>query len=172
MPIDEPRTVDELARLLDRERTTISGRQTRVYHAADWTLAECGMACGQMPRKVYCALRYSYGLDDAVRSELWAALFQWAMDRREIEQWPETVKTIYGKDRRYMDDLVRMSLLEERAPWCFVRKPNEPDRRRLLMGVAEHTWRRRLSGIYEAIRGEYIGWLGIGERFMRERLRG
>lgn len=170
MPIDESRTVDGLERLLSSQRERIEAMQTRVYTPAEWTLAECGQACGGMPQRHYYALRYSYGLDDSVRSALWGMLMNWATKQAVAENWPETVKTVEGADRRYIADLVKMALLEERAPWYFVRNSNEPDLRRLLMNVAEHTWRRHVSKMYEAIRTEYIAWLCIGEGMMRERM--
>jgi hypothetical protein len=171
MPIDEPKTIGDLARMLERERAnTAAGKSTYVFRAPAWTLAECAQACGGMDNRHFWALRYSYALDDSVRSRLWSALFQWALDRRERERWPVTVRTVEGKDRKFLDDLVLLMLIEERAPWRFVRKPNDPDIKRTVMGVAEHTWRRNLSPAYEAIRDEYLGWLGSGKHLMRKRL--
>jgi hypothetical protein len=168
MPIDEPRTVSELVALLDREspRTAV-GKQTVVFRPSFWTSAECAMACAGMDERYFNTLRYSFALDDSVRSRLWSALFQWAIERREWERWPSTVKTNGGKDRKYMDDLVRMALVEERVPWRFIRRPNDPDMRRVLMDVAEHTWRRKLSPVYESIVSEYVSWRSIGLSFMR-----
>lgn len=171
MPIDEPRTIGDLARMMERERgDTAAGKSTYVYRAPEWTLAECAQACGGMEDRYFWALRYSFAMDDSVRSRLWSRLFQWAMARRELEGWQETVRTTEGKERRFLDELVLMMLIEERSPWRFVRSPNTPDIRRTLLGVAEHTWRRNLSPVYEAIRDEYITWRDIGRSRMRKRL--
>jgi hypothetical protein len=171
MPIDEPMTVSDLARLIAAERGgTAAGKGTVTFKAPEWTLAECALACGGMEDRHFWALRYSYALDDSVRSRLWATLFEWVLKRRETERWPKTVRTVSGQERKYVDELVLLVLIEERAPWRFARKPNDPDLRRTLMAVSEHTWRRNLSPVYEAVRTEYLCWLSIGKGCMRARL--
>lgn len=167
--------------------TTATGRNTRTSKPLEWTHAECAQACQGLEERYFQALRYTYALDDSVFHSLSTRLWEWALERREVlnerdeqgryvvkserDRWPATVPTLSGKQERYVRDLVDMWMMEVRQPWRFVRRPNDPDLRQVIMNVSEAVWRRRLSPIYEAIADEFVCWLAIGAGHMRFRLR-
>jgi hypothetical protein len=54
--------------------------------APAWTHAEAAFACGGLTEYQYLALRYEYARDDSRRSTLALALFEWALERRELQE--------------------------------------------------------------------------------------
>lgn len=199
MPEESAVTVDSLALLFKREKrlrdmaerlhaegllpsgsekafaeyfgNTVTGKQSQSMKAPEWTVAECALACQGLDRKFFFAMRYTYALDDSVFYSLATYLWHWALERREQERWPHRVTTLAGLETQYMQTLVDLWLMEVRKPWRFIRRPNDPDLRRVVMNVSEPVWRRRLSPIYEAIGEEFVCWLAIGASHMRYRLR-
>lgn len=160
---------DAAAQLVDTQIVpeTASGSNTRTSKQIEWTHAEAAMACKGLDDRYFSAHRYTYALDDSCFFRLSVSLWEWALERRERERWPSTVVTMGGANERYMRELVEMWLVEVRQPWRFVRQPNRPDLRRLIMNVSEPVWRRRLSPIYEAIAEEFVCWLAIARAHMR-----
>lgn len=152
---------------------TATGRGTRSMKASEWSLSEAAQACGGLHNRYFFAHRYTYALDDSVFHSLARFLLEWALERRETprDRWPTHVVTLSGENKRFLRDLVDLWMLEVRQPWRFVRKPNGPDLRRIIMDVSEPTWRRRLSPIYETIAEEFVCWLSIARGHMQARLR-
>lgn len=87
------------------------------------------------------------------------------------QAWPRRIKEGTKEKRAFLEDLVDLLLCEVRAPWRFVRKPNEPNLRRVVLDVSEPIWRRQLSHVYEAIGDEFIDWLSEAVHHMNRRLR-
>lgn len=151
---------------------TATGRNTKSMKQIEWTHAECAQACQGLGDRYFEAMRYTYALDDSVFHRLHVHLFEWTLARREREpSWPTTIVTQDGRSLRFVRDLVDMWLLEVRQPWRFLRGPNEPDLRRVLINVNKTTWQRRVSPVYEAIAEEFVCWLAIAASHMRPRLR-
>lgn len=154
---------------------TVTGRQTRSMKPVEWTIAECAQACQGLDDRYFYALRYTYALDDSVFHRLGTHLWEWSLEYRDQmhprDRWPKTVATLGGVSVRFLRDMVDLWLMEVRQPWRFVRRPNDPDLRRVVMNVSEVVWRRRLSPIYETIASEFVCWLSIGAAHMQMRLR-
>lgn len=136
----------------------------------DWTTAEAAQACAGLEDHIFAAMLYSYAGATEMYFRLKQELVRVAEETIERERFPDTVKRD-GRQRSYAGDLAGMYLLEELKPWRFATAPNKPNMRRILMGIEEHTWRRRVSPVYEAIRTEYIYWLSDGRRQMNRWLR-
>lgn len=178
--------------------------------APAWTHAEAAFACGGLSELQYLTLRYEYARDDSRRSTLALALFEWALERRELQEqiqqhrragldaietaerisqrraraisaesvqliardgepWPRRVVRS-GVLNQYMRDLVDLYLCEVRAPYRFVRKPNSPDMRRVILDVSEPVWRRRVAPVYVGIRDRFIDWRDSGARAIARRI--
>jgi len=185
--------------------------------APQWTHAEAAYCCGGLTELQYLALRYEYARDDSRRSTLMLALFEWAIERRDLQEQirkhrrngldAEQIAATMNKHRRpkheggsglmsadyvqqivrdgdvwarkvvrsgmlsqYMRDLVDLYLCEVRAPYRFVRKPNDPDMRRIILDVSEPVWRHRVAPVYVAIRDRFIDWRDSGARQVARRI--
>jgi hypothetical protein len=152
-----------------------SNKSTRSSKPATWSLAEAAMACKDLDERYYMALRFAYALDDSVIHRLRAALVAFAERRSRVERWPATVFTDKGQ-LPYLQALADMVLLEDRRPALFL-KPQNPGKGRprvmhaLILGITTDLWRRCVEPMFETIRSEYIGWLGVGVSHMRRALR-
>lgn len=136
----------------------------------EWTVREAAMACKGLEKRFYHAVLFTYAGDESVRSPLKWALWEWAIEQREREEWPTHVVTASGSVK-YMEKLVTLWLCEVRQPWRFTQKPNEPNMRRVVMEVSEPVWRRKLSPVYEAVGTEFLSWLDIARGHINRRLR-
>lgn len=54
--------------------------------APAWTHAEAAFACGGLTELQYLSLRYEYARDDSRRSTIALALFEWAIERRDLQE--------------------------------------------------------------------------------------
>jgi hypothetical protein len=161
---------------------TAKGKQTQSRTNSAWTHAECAQACIGMDAAYFNALRFSYAADLSKYWPLRARLFEWALERREIEGWDEKVPTVYGHNR-FLMPLVEVFMHDEihggsgRIPIRidfpeFAFYDSTPGAIiRANVGLTSSTWKRRVSPIYEAIRQEYLVWLAIGEALMKPWLR-
>ena len=152
-----------------------SPRSTRSSKRPAWTLAECALACGGLDERFHTAVRFTYCLDDSVIYRLRAALRAHAERRSQVERWPSTVVTDSGRSP-YLQGLVDLVLLEDRRPSLFLKpKDRVIGRPRIiqavLLKVSTDCWRRTLQPKHEAIRDEYVAWLGVGTAHMRRALR-
>ena len=150
-----------------------SSKTTASSKPNEWSLAEAGMACGGMEEKYFLALRYTHALDDTALHPLRRRLLEFAKVRQRIERWPALIPTLDGT-KPYLQDLVDMALLEDRAPFRFRRTDTQGrpvNMCRVIMNVEHKTWYRKLEPIYEAIVQEYRDWLGVGISHMRRALR-
>jgi len=153
-----------------------SNKSTRSSKPATWSLAECALACAGLPDHIHLALRFSFARDDAALWPLRNHLTAFAAARQRIEGWSKTVHTLgVAKQMPYLTRLVDMALLEERQPARFKggdgTMGHPQNLRPILMGVNRDLWRRHLAKPYEAIRDEYLAWVGIGLARMRKALR-
>ncbi len=145
-------------------------KSTHSSKKAEWTLAECAMACRGLDNRYFLALRFSYALDDLALWPLRAALLQFANRQKNLEDWPDTVPTVFGT-RPFLEGLVDMTLVEDRQPWRFQQAAGNGKTvpmGQILMGVERHNWTRKLQPIYEIIGQEYRIWLSVGAGHMRK----
>lgn len=163
-------TTDSLVRLLTRSRLGAAGKNTDTAKAPEWTHAEAAQAAGGVELRHWYALLYTYRLDDSAFWLLRGELIRWCQRVSEPRKWPETVKNEQGQDRTYFDELVMLMLMEVKSPSSFMRQPNKPELRRLIMNVHEHTWRRHLSPIYEDIHREFLIWIAVAKSVMNPKL--
>lgn len=199
MPNEDAKHIDKLAQLFRRERRlrelvrrlgrtadigdddiavatyfgcAAAGKNTRSTRAPQWSHAECAQAAQGLAEKYWQAMRYVYALDDSVFHTLSLALWEWALEKREREKWPQKVVDLTGAESRYMRDLVDMHMLEVRVPSRFVSLgPEAADIRQILMNVTERVWDRRLKPVYAAIGHEFEIWLSIGRGHMAFKMR-
>jgi hypothetical protein len=136
----------------------------------EWTVREAAIACKGLEERFYHAILFTFAGDESVRSSLKWKLWEWALERREKEDWPVRVVTAAGP-QKYMEKLVELWLCEVRQPWRFTQKPNKPNLRRVVMDVSEPTWRRNLSPVYEAIGTEFLNWRDIAVSHINRRVR-
>lgn len=136
----------------------------------DWTLAEAGMAAIGVSRRCYIAARYRYALDDSVRGECKLNLLEYAIDQRgrNPEGWPARILCVDGRERQYLEFLVDMHLLEDRAPWRF----KDPAIYPTLAQVTGRIWARKLSPLYVTLGQEWISWYSTCMSMMRELITG
>jgi hypothetical protein len=153
-----------------------SNKATRSSKPATWSLAECALACRGLDERYHLALRFTYALDDSVIYRLRAALVAFAERRSRVEKWPATVYTDKGR-LPYLQALVDLVLLEDRRPSLFIKAPKGGGMGRprimhaVILGITTDLWRRCVEPKFEAVRIEYIRWLGVGTGHMRRALR-
>lgn len=150
---------------------------------AEWTVQEAGMACGpirdrngritRLEPEIYAALLYSFAGADELYRPLCFSLLQFGIRTRQLDEWPPTVVRDDGNRGEYLEELVGMSLIEERQPWRFGAVEGSPISPIYLavMRVTRKTWERRLAHPYSALRWRYITWLDIGKAHMRRWIR-
>jgi hypothetical protein len=142
-----------------------------------WTVAEAAHACGGLEPEVFAALLYSYAGDDTVVRTLGRALREFGQDLRTLERWPYQVSHEDGARGEYLEDLVTLTLIEERQPWRFGaasagnNAPAVSPFYLAVAGVTERVWRKRLAVPYAALRWRYITWLGVGRGHMVRSMR-
>lgn len=194
MPNEDAGTVDKLAELFRRERRLrelvrrlersgeihdeqiatmaryfgcpAAGTNTRTIRPPQWSHAECALAAQGMVEKYWQAMRYVYALDDSVFHSLSTRLWEWALEKREREKWPNTVLDNGHQQIRYMRDLVYMMLFEVRRPSAFL----QPGTKATMMNVTERIWDKKLSPVYAAVWHEFEIWLAIAHGHMQRRL--
>jgi hypothetical protein len=135
----------------------------------EWTFAEAAQACRDLEDHVFAALLYSYAGATETYYRLRRALVIEAKRIITSEGLPIAVKR-NGVRAAYIEDLCGMYLLEEYRPSRFRTGANQPNMRRILMGIEEHNWRRRISPVYEGIGAQYINWLSMGRAAMNRRI--
>ncbi len=145
-------------------------KSTHVARKAQWSLAECGMACRNLDPVFFAAMRYSHALDDSQIPTLRKALYRFGELQQRRHGWFENMVP-RPKRKTFLDDLIDLALLEDRSPHRFKATPEggkgrPADIKPLLMGVSVATWRHKLSGPYETLRDEYALWLAIAAAHM------
>ncbi len=150
---------------------------------AEWTVQEAGMACGpirgrngtvtRLEPEIYAALLYSFAGADELYRPLCFSLLKFGIRMRRLDDWPAAVVRDDGNRREYLEELVGLSLVEERQPWRFGAVEGSPISPIYLavMRVTRKTWERRLAHPYSALRWRYITWLDIGKAHMRRLMR-
>jgi hypothetical protein len=147
-----------------------------------WTTDDAAMACSAyvdrrgnrvvLSEPAMFAARFRWAIDMSVKSTLWSYLFQEAIDLRDQEGWPKTIKRLdmaTGKfnEERYLEDLVELALLEEHR-WFLIK---QADLYHQLMRVQPFFWSRKLSRRYEGIRLFLHRWCGDAYGHVARKLR-
>jgi hypothetical protein len=146
--------------------STASGKGSRSSKAMEWTHAECAMACRGLEDRYFQAMRYEYALDDTAFHPVANRLFEWSLERRELERWPKTLLNTAEEPVRYLRTFVDIWMLEAHTPTRFLRKTlADPDMRQVFTNIHPRSWIRG-SKIYEAIRLEYLNWIAIATAHM------
>lgn len=171
-------------------------KQTAVHREPEWTPEDAALACAGLADRYYAAFAFRYAGDDGVRSTLWAALFRYALDAAEREDWPlevEGVKALRG--------IVDLAILEE---YLTIRQPaalaeirardlwhayfgvsvqllsrigEGPEatgqHRRPLpkLGVTVAAWERHVAKPYQAVRDTIERWCGVAYTYASQRMR-
>jgi hypothetical protein len=145
-----------------------------------WSPDDAALACGvyvqggevyELDRCSEYAYRYRWAGDDSVRSALRAYLFDVAIDLKNYERWPNTIKrldheTKQFKDAPYLADLVDLAVMEEQHWFVF----KALDLWSTWMGVQPAVWTKTLSKRYEAIRFYLHIWCSNAHHHIGRRL--
>jgi len=148
---------------------------------ARWSPADAALACSryidggriyELHNVCMYAFRYRWARDESVRPSLRASLMIEAVDMRSQEGWPKTVRRLdlvtgQWAERKYVEDLVDLALLEEHSGWIL----RKLDLWGACVGVYPTVWKRVLSPRYEAIRQVLEVWCGTARSHVARRLR-
>lgn len=123
-----------------------------------------------MPDISWRALCWVVGQEEPSRVYLKNELFQVAVERKERESWPASIKR--GDCRNcgclrsthYVEDLCTLAVTE-----MAVSSMTEVTRAQFF-GLAEHNWRRHVQRIYHPLYQLGQGWYQDGIRYLQTRL--
>lgn len=152
------------------------GRQTRSRVSRGFTHEELAFAASTMEQPQLAAVLWCLNLDEPSRVLLKWELMKFALELREIENWPRQFRRadceLTGLMRcghRYVQDLCTLALKEGVDPHGF----GTEVARAKYFGLSEKHWRR--SGIargYSAISARLTYWYDAGIGGLRQRLAG
>jgi hypothetical protein len=148
------------------------GKHTRTAREAEWSTRDLAMAAQGMPDVSWRALCWVVGQEEPSRGYLKNELFQLAVDRKERESWPASIKR--GDCRNcgclrsthYVEDLCTLAVTEMANTDIY---GNEVARARFF-GLAEHNWRRYVMRLYQPLYIQAAGWYLDGIRYLQRRL--
>lgn len=146
------------------------GRQTHSSRPAEWSARDLAMAAQGMPDVSWRALCWVVGLEEQSRTYLKNELFRLAVDKKERESWPESMKR--GDCRncgclrstRYVEDLCTLAVTE------MANQGMSEVARAQFFGLAEHNWRRHVMKIYHSLYAPAHAWYHDGIRYLQSRL--
>lgn len=149
---------------------TAEGKQTRTSRPAEWSARDLAMAAQGMPDISWRALCWVVGQEEPSRVYLKNELFNIAVERKEREAWPASMKR--GDCRNcgclrsthYVEDLCALAVAE------MARQGMAESERATFFGLAEHNWRRHVMTLYYPLYQRGQGWYQDGIRYLQSKL--
>ena len=145
------------------------GRQTRSAREREWSARDLAIAAQGMPDTPWRALCWVVGQEEPSRVYLKGQLLIHAVERKERERWPDTMKRgdcpncRCNRSQNYVEDLCTLAVAE------MARGMTELERGQFF-GLADHNWRRHVLRMYQPLYVIAHGWYQDGIRYLQSRL--